>query len=155
MAISMNLDYLPLLIILALGVIGHNNSVAIAATVLMLIKLLGFNDWFPILEKHGLNIGIIVLTIGILAPIASGKINMGIMLDTFKTPTGIVAIAMGVFVAWAGGLGIPLLKTSPEIVSSLVIGTIAGVFFCNGIPVGPLIAAGLVYIVLSVGKLFQ
>ena len=62
---------------------------------------------------------------------------------------------MGVFVAWAGGLGIPLLKTSPEIVSSLVIGTIAGVFFCNGIPVGPLIAAGLVYIVLSVGKLFQ
>lgn len=151
----MTLDYLPLLIILVLGVIGHNNSVAISATVLMLIKLLGFTDWFPVLEKHGLNIGIIILTIGILAPIASGKIDMDVIISTFKTPTGIVAIATGVFVAWAGGLGIPLLKSSPEIVSSLVIGTIAGVFFCNGIPVGPLIAAGLVYIVLSVGKLFQ
>lgn len=151
----MNLESLPLLIILAAGVIGHNHSVALAATFLLLVKLLGFSEWFTPLEKHGLNIGIIVLTIGILAPVASGKITLTHMAETFKSSTGLICLAAGVFVAWAGGLGLSLLKSSPELVSSLVIGTVAGVFFLKGVPVGPLIASGLVYLLLSLSKRFH
>lgn len=151
----MNLESLPLLIILAAGVIGHNNSVALAATFLLLVKLLGFSDWFVPLEKHGLNVGIIILTIGILAPVASGKITLAHMAATFKSSTGLICLAAGIFVAWAGGLGLGLLKSTPEVVSSLVIGTIVGVFFLKGVPVGPLIASGLVYLFLSLGKLFR
>lgn len=151
----MSWELLPLLIILVLAVVANNQSVAIAATTVLLIRLAGFNGWLDTIESKGLNLGIILLTMAILAPIASGRITLAHIIDSFKTPIGLGAIVAGVFAAWAGGRGIVVLKDSPELVSSLVIGTIAGVCFLDGVPVGPLIAGGLVYMILSVAKLFH
>jgi len=151
----MSWELLPLLIILVLSVVGNNQSVAVAAAILLLIRLLGFNTWFDTIESKGLNIGITILTLAILAPVAAGKISLANMVESFKTPIGLTAIAAGIFAAWAGGRGIFLLKESPEMISSLVIGTIAGVCFLQGVPVGPLIAGGLVYLILTIAKVFN
>nr|WP_092074816.1 DUF441 domain-containing protein [Dendrosporobacter quercicolus]NSL48948.1 DUF441 domain-containing protein [Dendrosporobacter quercicolus DSM 1736]SDN15404.1 Uncharacterized membrane protein, DUF441 family [Dendrosporobacter quercicolus] len=151
----MSWDYLPLLIVLCLGVLGNNSSVGIAAAVLLLLKLLGLTSWFEPLEQNGISIGVTILTIAILAPVAAGRITLANMAEVFKTTTGVIAIAVGIFVAWAGGRGAWFMKESPEVVTSLIIGTIAGVCFFNGIPVGPLIAGGLVYMLLSIAKLWS
>ncbi|MBC8016846.1 MAG: DUF441 family protein, partial [Sporomusaceae bacterium] len=84
----MNWDNLPLLIILVLSVIGNNHSVSVAALVLLLIKILGFETWFPLIENYGISIGITVLTLAVLAPIAQGRISASEMFETFKTPIG-------------------------------------------------------------------
>jgi len=53
-------------------------------------------------------------------------------------------------VAWLAGKGVPLMGEQPVLVTGLVIGTIIGVSFMGGIPVGPLIAAGI--LALLIGK---
>lgn len=140
----MNLDNLPLLIILVLSVIGNNHSVSIAASILLLIKLLGLDTWFPLIESHGIDIGIIILTLAVLTPLAQGAITTEGIFSSLKTPLGLVAVMVGIFVAWVAALGVPFMKETPEVVTALVVGTIAGVCFFKGLAVGPLIAGGIV-----------
>jgi uncharacterized membrane protein (DUF441 family) len=145
----MNLENIPILVIIVLSVLGNNHSVSIAAITLLLIKLLGFNTWFPVIENHGINIGIIILTMAVLAPIADGRISMDGIVGTFKSSAGLIAIVVGVFVAWVAAKGVPFMKGTPEAVTALVVGTIVGVCFFRGLAVGPLIAGGLVSLFIS------
>jgi len=151
----MNWDNLPLLIILVLSVIGNNHSVSIAALLLLLIKMLGFEAWFPYIENNGINIGITILTLAVLTPIAQGRISVNGILEAFKSPVGLVAIIIGILVAWVAAQGVFFMKASPEAVTALVVGTILGVCFFHGLAVGPLIAGGMVSLVVSLFGLFK
>lgn len=145
----MNLDNLPLLVIIVLSVIGNNQSVSIAALALLLIKLLGFEAWFPYIESHGISIGITILTLTVLVPIAQGNITIGDIFNSFKTPIGLTAVVIGIFVAWVASRGIPFMQATPEVVTALITGTILGVCFFKGLAVGPLIAGGMVALIAS------
>lgn len=46
------------------------------------------------------------------------------------------------------------MKTDPHITIALVLGTIFAVVFLKGVAVGPLIAAGIAYMVMRVIQLF-
>ena len=145
-------EYIILGVLLLLSYIGHNMSVFYAVGIILILKLFQFNALMKFVETNGLNYGIILLTIAILLPLANGKITVSMMIDSFKSPIGILALLAGVFAAVAGGWGITLLKDSPFIVTSLVVGTMVGVFFFKGVAVGPLIAGGMTYLVLSIAK---
>jgi uncharacterized membrane protein (DUF441 family) len=145
----MSLENLPLLIILVLSVFGNNQSVAVATGFLLLIKLIGLDSWFPILESKGMNVGITILTIAILTPLATGRISINDIMQAFKSPIGIIALVSGIFVAWAAGRGLIFINVSPEMVTSLVLGTVVGVCFLHGVAIGPLIAGGLVSLAIS------
>ncbi len=60
------MDYssLILLVLAGLGIISGNSTVTIAMVVLLLLRVTSFHTAFPWLEKYGLTIGIIILTIG-------------------------------------------------------------------------------------------
>lgn len=150
----MSLDNLPILVILALSVIAKNQSVSLAAAILLIIKLLGFHSWFPILENRGMTIGITILTIAILSPVASGSINLRNMQDSLMSPIGLAAVVVGIFAAWAGGQGLLFFKASPDTITSLILGTIVGITFFQGIAVGPLIAAGILSLFIGIFKTF-
>ena len=110
------------------------------------------SEFFPYLQQHGLNIGIIILTIGVLTPIASGKIPGEAIFKSFLSWKSLLAIAIGVFVAWLGGRGVKLMSNQPDIVAGLLIGTVAGVAVLRGVPVGPLIAAGILSLLVGIGQ---
>lgn len=152
---NMNWDNVPLLVILVLSVIGNNHSVSIAALLLLLIKLLGFTAWFPYIENHGIHIGITILTLAVLTPIAQGRISVNGILEAFRTPVGLVAVLIGILVAWIAAQGVFFMKESPEAVTALVTGTIIGVCFFKGLAVGPLIAGGMVSLLVSAMGLFK
>lgn len=145
----MNSEYLTPLIVLILGIIGHNSTVVYAVLIVLILKLLKLNSALSILGTEGLHLGVIILTAAILVPIVDGTINTKVMLESFKSSVGIVTILTGVLTAAAAGRGIVMLQNNPEMVSSLVIGTMAGVFFLKGVAVGPLIAAGFAYFIMS------
>ena len=149
----MSNEYIILLVLLALSYIGHNMSVFYAVGVILILKVFQLDALMQFVETNGLNYGIILLTIAILIPLATGKITVQMMIHSFTSPVGILALLAGVFAA--GGSGVSLLKDSPDIVSSLIIGTMIGVFFFKGVAVGPLIAAGMTYMVLSLLKVFH
>lgn len=134
----------------ALGLLSHNTAVTVSVLVLIIIRLTPLNALFPWVEKQGLSVGIIILTIGVLAPLASGTLPPSTLLHSFVNWKSLVAIAVGVFVSWLGGRGVQLMGTQPQLVAGLLVGTILGVALFRGVPVGPLIAAGLVS--LFIGK---
>ena len=148
----MSTENLPLLILLVLAVVGNNQSVALAACLLLVIKLLGLDAWLPMIESRGMTVGITILTLAVLTPLATGSISFGSMVSTFKSPVSFIALAAGLFVAWAAGRGLHLITSSPEIVTSLVLGTVLGVCFLQGVAIGPLVAGGLVSLAVALAN---
>ena len=142
-ASHLDLNLIVLLVLLACGIFSHNSAVTIAAAVLIVFRITPLSEYFYLLQNHGLNIGIIILTIGVLTPIASGKIAGDAILKSFLSWKSLLAIAIGILVAWLGGRGVKLMSNQPNIVAGLLIGTVAGVAVLRGVPVGPLIAAGI------------
>lgn len=152
-------EYLTLAFVLILSVIGHNSTVIYAAVIVLILKIAAQISGQPqILEwmgGHGLTLGIIILTAAVLVPIADGTVTVQTIIDSFKTPIGIVAIIAGLLAAISGGVGVPLMQTNPNVIPALIVGTMAGVFFFKGIAVGPLIAAGFTYFVMALIEHFK
>ncbi len=147
----------PYLILGAMALIGfvsHNNTVAWSAVLLMILKVVLPQDKLLFFGGHGLNWGVIVLTAAMLTPIATGKLGIADILNVFKTPMGIASLLMGCTVALFGRWGAELMTADPEVVASLMVGTIIGVVFFKGVPVGPLIASGILYCFMKVFHFF-
>lgn len=143
-------EYLTLGAVLLLSIAGHNMTVVYAALIVLAVKFFGTAEMLNYFGSHGLNFGIIILTAAILIPIANGTVTINTMIDSFKTPIGIVAVIAGLLAAIAGGAGVPLMQANPNVIPALIVGTMAGVFFFKGIAVGPLIAAGFTYFVMAI-----
>ena len=134
---------LCLLGILFLGVIGENYLVSVSSASLLMIRLLHLDALLPYLEGPGLRLGLTLLILSILTPFASGRITMSDIIGAVTRPQGTAAIVGGILGAYLGARGLALLETHPESITGLVIGTIIGATFFKGIPVGPLVAAGM------------
>ncbi|MBA2816445.1 DUF441 domain-containing protein [Candidatus Pantoea persica] len=122
----------------------HNSAVTISILILLAIKLTPMSHFFPYVEKQGIQLGIIILTVAVMAPLASGSLPAASLLKSFANWQSIVAIVVGIFVAWLGGRGVNFMSVQPSVIGGLLIGTVIGVAFFRGVPVGPLIAAGIV-----------
>lgn len=146
----MNVSFVSLFLVtlIFLGVISQNNSITISATVLLLMQQTALVQFVPLVEKHGLNIGIIFLTVGVLSPLVSGRVQVPPVAEflNFKI---IASVLIGIFVAWLAGRGVFLMGQQPVLVAGLLIGTVIRVAFMGGIPVGPLIAAGILSFVVG------
>ncbi|STZ75834.1 DUF441 domain-containing protein [Bergeriella denitrificans] len=140
----MSVGFVPLFLVslILLGVLSNNNTITLPAAILLLMHQTALSKYIPLAEKYGLTIGIIFLTIGVLSPVVSGKVQVPGWSE-FVNVKMLSAVAVGIFVAWVAGRGVPLMSNQPILVTGLLIGTIIGVAFVGGIPVGPLIAAGL------------
>lgn len=138
-----------LLILIVLGVISHNNAITISACVLLIMQQTALAAFLPAVMRHGLSIGIIILTIGVLSPLVAGKIQLPALQELISNWHLWAAIVVGIFVAWLGGRGVSLMALQPALVTGLMIGTVIGVTFFKGIPVGPLIAAGILALILD------
>lgn len=142
-------SYLLLLLLFIIGIFGKNQSIVVATVILFVLKITTLDQWlFPPLEKNGIQWGVTLLMVAVLVPIASGSIGVAELVHSVKSPTGIVAMLAGIIVALVPISGIGLLKHDPEITTSIVIGTILAVSLFKGIPVGPIIAAGLAAILI-------
>ena len=150
MSLQFNIIALLLVILIILGLLSHNSAITISASILLIMQQTFLSSHIPLLEKYGVKIGIIILTIGVLSPLVSGKIQLP-DLSGFLSWKMALSISIGVLVAWLAGKGVPLMGEQPILVTGLLIGTIIGVAFLGGIPVGPLIAAGI--LALFLGKI--
>ena len=152
----MSQETIFLLILVLLGFVSKNNSVLIAAAFLLCIRLASLGTIaFPWLKDHGINLGVIIITIAVLTPIATGEIRLQEIYTTIDNPHGWIVILAGLGVAVLGGMGLQLLHSDPHMTVGLVIGTIAGVLLFKGIPVGPLIGAGIAVLLIKLYELIK
>lgn len=138
-----------LLAILALGIAGGNDVVAAGAGILLVLKLTHVPGIYAILERRALDLGVLFLVIAILMPFATGEIRHRDLASRLLTLPGLAALVGGAVAANLSGRGLDLLKHRPEVMVGLILGTLLGVAFLRGIPVGPLNAAGLTAVLLK------
>lgn len=144
-----------LIVLLAIGVIGKNQSIIIAGSVLLLLKWMGLDSKiFPYLQSKGIHWGVTLITIAVLVPIATGEIGFKQLTEAMKSSFAWIALASGIAVAIIAKSGIQLLADDPHITAALVFGTIIAVALFNGVAVGPLIGAGIAYFAMKIYNLF-
>ncbi|CAM2897667.1 DUF441 family protein [Glaesserella parasuis] len=148
MSLQFNFVALLLVALILLGIFSQNSAVTISAAVLLIMQQTLLAKYVPYLDQYGIKIGIIILTIGVLAPLVSGRIALPELVQLINWKM-IVAIIAGIVVAWLGGRGVTLMGNQPVLVTGLLIGTIIGVAFLKGVPVGPLIAAGILSLIIG------
>ncbi|MCS0790530.1 DUF441 domain-containing protein [Cytobacillus firmus] len=145
-----------LILLLGIGVIAKNQSLIIAVFVLIVLKSAGLDSKaFSFLQSKGINWGVTIITIAVLAPIASGEIGFRDLSGAFKSPYAWVAFVSGIAVALLAKGGIVLLAEDPHITTALVLGTILAVSLFKGVAVGPLIGAGIAYMAMKIFELFK
>lgn len=140
---------LPLLIILGIGLASNNHLVAGAAAALLCAEAAGFAPVIAFLEQRALQLGLVLLTIAVLAPFSTRRIGLEHIVGTFKSLPGLLAIIGGLAATYVNGQGVDLLRSRPEVIVGLIVGTIIGVTAFHGIPVGPLAAAGVTALLLN------
>lgn len=151
MIAQFDVTFFILLGLAAICYLTHNNTVTFAILLLLIFKLTPLATYFPILNHYGLTVGIVILTAAMMVPLADGSLAVKDILKSFTTWQSILAIAVGILVSWLGTRGVSLMAANPSIINGLIIGTLIGVAFFKGIPVGPLIAGGILSLVLGKG----
>ena len=126
-----------------------NQSLLIASVVVLALKALPNSakimSW---LSDKGINLGVTIISITILVPIATGQIGLKDLIQSFKTPMGWLGILCGILVAVLSSKGVGLINQSPEITVALVLERFLASFL-KGIAAGPIIASGMMYVIIT------
>ena len=141
-------------LIFLMGLAARSTSLTLAAGLLLLVRILQVKSLLPLLEERGVEVGLLFLMMAVLIPIALDRVGTEDFLVTFRTLPGLLAIAAGIVATRLNGMGLNLLESQPQIIFGLVVGSIIGIVFLKGVPVGPLMAGGMAALFLYVAGLF-
>src|SRR5690606_27819324 len=113
---------LLLVILIVIGLIGRSPIITTAACILLIVKLIQLDRFLPTIDRRGLELGLLFLTMGVLVPFASEKIKLKEIVEVFTSWPGILALTGGAIATYMNGKGLALLKIDPQLIVGLVIG---------------------------------
>ncbi len=143
-----------LIALTGVALMAKNRLITLAAAIVLLLRVLRVPlAVFSFLEHWGVEIGLIFLTLAVLAPIASGSVPVRSLPRLLLNPVGVAALVGGLAAAWMNARGIDYLQSEPTTIIATVIGSILGATFLRGIPTGPLAAAGITWILVAALRL--
>ncbi|SDC11219.1 MULTISPECIES: DUF441 domain-containing protein [unclassified Candidatus Frackibacter] len=137
-------------VLLILGLLSKNNSLIISSLLLFGIRIFKLDDLLPVIDQYSVKVGIILIMLGVLTPVATGDVDLLQIVDTIKSPIGLISVIMGVLVTQFTREGLSLMDTAPEVIPNLVAGIIVGIAFFRGVPSGPLIASGITAFLIKI-----
>ncbi|MBL0387747.1 DUF441 domain-containing protein [Tumebacillus sp. ITR2] len=143
-----------LVVLIIIGIFGRASILATAASLLLIMKLLNLQRFFPTMERRGLELGLLFLMISVLVPLVNGKIQTKDLLGTFLTVGGICALLGGIIATYVNGQGLYMLKMDPELMVGMILGSVIGIVVFKGIPVGPLMAAAIAAMLMKLVQYF-
>jgi uncharacterized membrane protein (DUF441 family) len=152
---SLSTPELILITLLFLGLFGRSNLVVTSACILLCIRYFNLDPiLLPVLEQRGLEIGLVLLMLHILSPVATDKLTRGDLYSvvSFK---GLLALVAGALATKLNGDGLNLMNANPEIIFGMTVGTVLGILLLKGTPCGPVMAAAVTAVFLQVTSLFR
>jgi uncharacterized membrane protein (DUF441 family) len=144
-----------LVLLIITGLIGNSPIISTAASILLILKLTSLDRYFPAIERRGLELGLLFLTIAVLVPFATEQIKWKHITTLITSWHGLLALTGGAIATYMNRAGLHLLRLEPEMIIGLVVGSILGIIFLNGLPVGPLMAAGITAFFVGFFKLIN
>ena len=141
--------YALIFLIFILGILIRNRLIYISAGVLLTFSLLNLMPKSTSAQKVILDVGVILLVIGVMMPFSQGSIMAQDLYKSLFAANGFIAFVVGAISSVMARDGVELMKNSPEAMIGLLFGTIVGTAFFGGIPVGPLVAAGFAAFIIN------
>lgn len=138
-----------LLTIFLISLISRNRILAAAAGIVLILNLLRLEQYYPLLERRGIEAGLLFLSIAVLVPFAADQVSPNNLIKTAASPIGLFAVIGGLIGSYLNAQGIDLIQLKPEIVPGILIGIIISIAFFGGVSVGPVMAAGITAVLLS------
>ena len=138
-----------LISLITLGFLARSRVLVLAALILILLKELKINPLLLFLSKKGIEIGLVFLLLSILAPLLVKPVRWQELKDLITDYRGVIAIIAGILATQANGMGLELLNELPLLIIGIIIGSLLGIVIFGGIPVGPLMAAGIAALLLK------
>ncbi|MFN6880042.1 DUF441 family protein, partial [Proteus mirabilis] len=68
-----------------------------------------------------MTIGILILSVGVMTAIATGRISALEVFNSFLNWKSLLAIAIGIIVSWLGARGVSLMNNQPSTVAGLLV----------------------------------
>ena len=131
-------------ILVVLSFITKNKNLGIAALIIFVISLCNSEKAISFIEKYFMDIGMIFLMMWMLLPLIKQGSN-SFDFRSLLSLNGAVSFFMGILVVTLAAKGVGFTKGNADVLSGVVLGSIIGVSFLGGVPVGPLIASGIAY----------
>lgn len=139
-------------LILLIALIGKAHSVALAAALLLVVRILGMEKLcFPVIAKAGVFGGLVLLLMALLIPLASGEVGFHKLCQTSLSFYGFLALVFSCLTTYLSGLGLNFLtQQRGELMPALILGAVIAAAFLGGVPVGPLITSGLLALIYKI-----
>lgn len=140
-----------LLCIITISFLAKNKPMIFAGIIVFIISFL-FKDYNLKLDKNiFLNGGMTLLMIWLLMPLAETRYELSFLdIKNYINIKGIISLLSGFFVVIVAAKGFKLVSSNPSILAGVLTGSIIGVTFFGGIPVGILTGSGIAYLVIKI-----
>ena len=142
-------SYALIFLIFVLGLVSNNRLIYISAGVLLTFSLLNLMPKSISSQKVIMDVGVILLVVGVMMPFSQGSILVKDLYKSFFATKGFISFVIGILSSVLARNGVELMSTSPEAMIGLLFGTVVGTAIFNGIPVGPLVAAGFAAFIIN------
>ena len=144
-----------LVLILLIGVFTKNPVLGSAAAFVLLLGLAPLRPALVFFCHYGVFLGLFFLTVAVLAPLMAGQFGLADIMATLFSPLGLVAIIGGVFSSLMNLKGVNLLQWQPSLAAGVILGSLISMAFLGGIPVGPVMAAGLASVLIDILRVLR
>ncbi|SHH85019.1 DUF441 family protein [Sporanaerobacter acetigenes] len=142
-----------LLFIIILSIIAKNKSMVYAGIVVFILSFITNENAVKFVKNNFLNIGLVFLMIWMLIPLTENQNEISILNPKeFLSLDGIVSFLSGLFVVIVASKGLKYLNRNTTALSGAILGSIVGVTFFGGTPVGMLTGSGIAYLILKLIK---
>jgi len=143
-----------LITILIFGFFSKSRVLLITTLFLLIIQELNIKEFFIFFSSHGIEIGLFFLLAAIISSLLLIELDFQKILDYFLSYQGLIAFIAGILATILNKMGLHLLESDSLLITAIVIGSIFGILFFEGIPVGPLMAAGIAVLLIRLYEFF-
>lgn len=144
-----------LILILLIGILTKNRILGGAAAFVLALQLPTLRPILLFSHRYGVFLGLFFLTVAVLAPLGLKELGMGEIIATLFSPVGVVAIVGGILSSLMNKRGVDLLQYEPSLAVGVILGSLVSMAFLGGIPVGPVMAAGLASVLTDILRLLK
>ena len=144
-----------LISIIIISLLAKNKPMTFAGIVVLIISFLFKNCNMKLDKNIFLNGGMILLMIWLLMPLAEIRYKIYFFeVKNYMDINGIVSLLSGFFIVIIAAKGLNMMSSNPSILAGVLVGSIVGVAFFGGIPVGILTGSGIAYLIIKLLERF-
>ena len=134
--------------IIGISLIARNKPMVIGGIIVLILSFLNSQNTNRFLKDNLLDIGLVFLIVWLLLPVINNSNNLPTLnVKSFFNLNGLVSFLSGLFVVTVAGKGLNYLKGNTSAIGGIILGSVIGVTFLEGIPVGMLTASGIAYLI--------